>query len=141
MAGDTDQDSRRPWWAWLAGGIAIVFGVATVMSGGRVLFGDEAARAGAGAYVGFVLWFNFAAGFAYVLAGIGLLLWRRWSAWLAAAIAVATLIVGAAFTIHIAGGGAFEMRTVGAMALRSTLWIVIAVAACRSLGCGFQRAR
>jgi len=39
---------------------------------------------------------------------------------------------------HIFLGGAFEMRTVGAMIIRSVVWIVIAVSACRALGC-FQR--
>ena len=52
--------------------VAVVFGIATVFSGGRVLFGPEAARVAAGAVVPFVLWFNFVAGFAYVLAGVGL---------------------------------------------------------------------
>jgi len=61
MASGTYRDDSRPWWAWLAGGIAIVFGVATLLSGGQVLFGNDAARAAAGAYVPFVLWFNFIA--------------------------------------------------------------------------------
>jgi hypothetical protein len=37
------------------------------------LFGTEATRAAAGNAVPFVLWFNFLAGFAYILAGLGLL--------------------------------------------------------------------
>lgn len=127
--------SSRPWWAWLAGGIAVAFGIATILSGGRVLFGGEAARASAGAYVSFVLWFNFAAGFAYVVAGAGLLLWRPWAARLSLAIAAATVAVAIAFAIHVLGGGAFEMRTVGAMALRGAVWIIIAGLACWALGC------
>ena len=45
--------------------VAIVFGLATVISGGRALFGG----ADMGAVVPVVLWFNFMTGFAYLLAG------------------------------------------------------------------------
>jgi hypothetical protein len=112
-----------------------LFGILTALSGGRALFGGEAARAADGNAVAFVLWFNFVAGFIYVLAGIGLLLWRRWAAQLSAVIAIATLVVFAAFGWHVAAGGAFEMRTVGAMTLRSGFWVGIAISACRALGC------
>lgn len=44
--------------------VAVLFGWLTVLSGGRTLFGGEAARLAAGAVVPFVLWFNFVAGFA-----------------------------------------------------------------------------
>jgi hypothetical protein len=104
------------------------FGVATIASGGRVLFGGPAARAAAGAYVAFVVWFNFAAGFAYVVAAAGLALRRRWSTGLAAAIAAATLLAFAAFGVHVAAGGAYERRTVVAMAFRSVFWIAFAAA-------------
>jgi hypothetical protein len=125
----------RPRWAIAAAIVAVVFGVLTVLSGGRALFGGGAARAEVGNAVDFVLWFNFLCGFFYVLAGIGLWLWRRWAALLSAGIAIATLLVFVAFGWHVAMGGAFEMRTVGAMILRSGVWIAIAVPACRALGC------
>ncbi len=79
--------------------------------------------------MGFVLWFNFLAGFAYIVAGVGLFLWRRWAPRLAMIIAGATLLVFVAFGIHILLGGAFEQRTVGAMILRSGVWLTIAVIA------------
>ena len=106
--------------------LAIAFGLLTIVSGGRALFGGDAARLSAGAYVPFVLWFNFAAGFAYVAAGAGLWLQRRWAVGLAAAIAVATLLVFAAFGVHVMSGGAYENRTVAAMTLRSAVWLAIA---------------
>ncbi|MFO1188363.1 MAG: hypothetical protein U1E97_01920 [Alphaproteobacteria bacterium] len=109
--------------------IAVLFGLATIVSGGRALFGGPEARAAVGAAVGFVLWFNFVAGFAYVLAGIGLFMRQRWAARLAMLIAASTLAVFAAFGVHVALGGAFEMRTVAAMTLRSALWVAIAVLA------------
>jgi uncharacterized membrane protein (DUF2068 family) len=105
--------------------IAVAFGLMTVSEGGTVLFGGEAARLAAGHYVPFVLWFNFLAGFIYVVAGAGLWAHRRWAVWLALSVAVGTAAVFAAFGIHVLLGGAFELRTVAAMSLRTTVWAVI----------------
>lgn len=110
----------------LAAGFAVVFGALTLYSGGNVLFGDDAARRAAGAYVGFVLWFNFIAGLFYIAAGIGLWSGRRWAALLALALALSSLGVFAAFGLHVLRGGAYEARTVAAMSLRSAVWLVIA---------------
>jgi hypothetical protein len=106
--------------------VAVLFGVLTIVSGGRTLFGGESVRQAAGAIVPFVLWFNFGAGFAYVVAGLGLWRRQRWSVALAVAIAVATALVFAAFGVHAWSGGAYEARTVGAMLLRTLAWVAIA---------------
>jgi hypothetical protein len=127
--------NARPGWALVAAIGAVPFGILTLISGGSALFGSAAARAAVGHAVPFVLWFNFLSGFVYVLAGIGLFLWKRWAAQLSALLAIAILAVFAAFGWHVAWGGAFEVRTVGAMILRSTVWIAIAVAACRAFTC------
>jgi hypothetical protein len=111
--------------------IAIGFGLMTIREGGAVLFYDGAARDAAGSYVPFVLWFNFLAGFAYVIAGVGLWMRRRWATWLAMAIAVATALVFLAFGVHVALGGAWEQRTVIAMTLRTLVWVGIAAIAWR----------
>lgn len=113
--------------------VAMLFGLLTVVSGGRTLFGGEAARLAAGAIVPFVLWFNFCAGFAYVACGLGLWGRRRWSVALAVGIAIATAAVFAAFGVHALSGGAYEARTVGAMALRTLLWVAIAWSAHRTI--------
>ena len=110
---------------------AILFGLATIISGGRVLFGDAAVRSAAGAVVPFVLWFNFAAGFAYVAAGLGLMARKDWAVWLSIVIAAATVLVFAAFGLHVWRGGAYELRTVAAMSMRSIVWISIAITASR----------
>ena len=94
-----------------------------------MLFGSTAARLAAGHYVPFVLWFNFFARFAYVVAGVGLWKQLRWSAWLALVVAAATAIVSAAFGAHVLSGGAYEPRTVIAMSLRTLVWTAIAVVA------------
>lgn len=125
-------------WANILALLAIAFGIVTIIVGGKTLFGGAEARAAAGNIVPFVLWFNFIAGFAYTIAGFGLLLWKRWAAQLSVAIAAATIVVFIALGIHILLGGAFEKRTVGAMIIRSAVWIMIAASTCRTFRC-FQR--
>ncbi len=113
--------------------VAVLFGAATIVSGARVLFGSDAVRQAAGAYVPWVLWFNTVAGLAYVAAGVGLWLRRPWAVRLSAALAVASALVFAALGVYIALGGAYELRTVAAMGLRCAFWIGVAWFATRTL--------
>lgn len=103
----------------LLGGI---FGVATIVSGGTVLFNPLQITVNAGNYVPFVLWFNFLAGFVYVVAAIGLWLAKPWAVRLSGLIAVATLGISVLFILHILTGGAFENRTVMALIFRTLVW-------------------
>ncbi len=112
---------------WVVSIIALAFGMLTIKSGGSVLFIDGPARQAAGDYVPFVLWFNFLAGFAYLLAGVGLFMQKSWAPSLSIFIAVATAIVFALFGLHVLNGGAYETRTVMAMSLRTVVWVSIAV--------------
>jgi hypothetical protein len=130
-----DAASTRPGWALILAAVAIVFGIASVVSGGSVLFGPPAARAAAGAVVPYVVWFNFLSGFVYVVAGVGLIRWQRWGGVLALLLAVAVMVTSALFASHVAMGGPYEMRTAGALLLRAALWTSIAFLACRQLGC------
>ncbi len=118
---------------WAMSLVAIGFGVLTIKEGGLTLSGDAMAVTAAGHYVPFVLWFNFLAGFAYVIAGAAIWMQRRWGAVLAISIAVATAIVFAAFGAHVYLGGAFEQRTVIAMSLRTLVWVAIAMLSGRQL--------
>ncbi|QCB47215.1 hypothetical protein [Hydrogenophaga sp. PAMC20947] len=113
--------------------VALLFGALTVFSGGRALFGGAAARAAVGNAVDFVLWFNFLAGFLYMLAGWGLLRRQAWARHLSTLLALSTAAVATAFAVHAVGGGAFEARTVGALMLRLGFWVVVAWVAHRSL--------
>lgn len=124
------KSQRKLKWLAIA---AIVFGVLSVLSGGRALFGNADARAQLGNIVSFVLWFNFIAGFVYVLAGAALLGAKRWAPALAWFLAVSTVLVSLAFIIHVATGGAYEMRTVGALGIRSLFWIAVALVARRAM--------
>lgn len=105
--------------------IAIAFGLLTLVSGGRALFGG----ADMGAVVPFVLWFNFMAGFAYVAAGLGFWFRTDWATVLSIAIALATAVVFAAFLWNVSKGVAFEARTMGAMGLRLVVWVIISIVA------------
>jgi len=124
---------ERGFAVWTISLVAIGFGLLTIKEGGMTLSGNEAAVRAAGNYVPFVLWFNFLAGFAYVIAGIGLWLQQRWAVGLAVAIAAATAITFAAFGAHVFLGGLYEKRTVIAMILRTLVWVVIATVAGRTV--------
>ncbi len=113
----------------ITAGVAIVFGLLTIFSGGRALFGSEAARAAMGNAVPFVLWFNFLAGFAYIVAGIGLFLKHRPAVWVSICIFASTFLVLLALGAYVMQGGAYEMRTVGAMILRAGVWMFISIVA------------
>jgi len=116
----------HPVWLRVLAAVGILFGLLTLREGGAVLLGDAAARTAVGNYVPFVVWFNFLAGFAYIIAGAGLAFRQAWAVRMALIIALATLSVFAAFGVHVATGGAFETRTVFAMTLRSVVWLVVA---------------
>lgn len=120
---------QRGFRIWAISLVAVAFGLLTTKEGGTILFGGEAARTAAGNYVPFVLWFNFVAGFAYVVAGIGLWLQQRWAVWLAVAIAAATALTFTAFGVHVYSGEAYEQHTVIAMSLRTLVWVTIATLA------------
>jgi hypothetical protein len=97
------------------GYVAVLFGGLMLFSSGSVLFVDGAARAAAGSYAPFVLWFNFLAGFAVISAGIGLFLCRNWAVRLSMVIFAATMAVFDGYVLHIWLGGSYEIRTIGAM--------------------------
>ena len=106
----------------------LAFGLLTLKEGGSVLFFDGEARRAAGDYVPLVLWFNFITGFFYLF--IGIALWRdtEWGFALASTVWAASLAVFGYLAFHIAGGGAYEERTVVAMALRSAVLTVTVIA-------------
>ena len=111
---------------WLAIA-AIVFGAVTSYSGGQALFGSPQARAEVGNAVPFVLWFNFCAGFVYVLTGAGLLQRSYWALYASLFLGVSTFVVAVMLGVHILIGGAFEMRTLGAMAIRTLFWAIVSI--------------
>lgn len=126
-----ENKSTKPTWLIAIALFSILFGIVTIKEGGTVLF-TEAGKQGAGNYVPFVLWFNFIAGFIYIMAGIALFRLKSCVRRLAVVIAASTTLVFILLGVHIFNGGAYELRTVAAMTLRSTVWIAIAVAIFRT---------
>jgi hypothetical protein len=125
--------SNRSIEIWIVTIVAIIFGLLTIKSGGSVLFIDGIDRENAGNYVPFVLWFNFTAGFLYILSGAGLFMEKSWAAWLSIFIATATIITFSALGLFILNDGLYETRTIGAMSLRTIVWALIATVAYRKI--------
>ena len=118
---------------WVVTAIAVLFGLLTIKSGGSVLFIDGQDRQVAGNYVSFVVWFNFLAGFIYIITGAGLWMQKRWAVWFSICIALATVIVFAVFGIVVINGESYEVRTVVAMSLRTVVWVFISMFAYRKI--------
>lgn len=118
------RDFSDGWGLRGASAAAIIFGVLTLLSDERILLGPPAA---AGEAVPFVQWFNFVAGFAYVLAGGGLLAGKPWAVWLATIIALSTITVFGALGVHILLGEPHEARTIVGMMLRMVVWQAITI--------------
>ncbi len=120
---------------YLIPGFIVFFGFMTLREGGSVLFFDGIARQEAGAFVPFVLWFNFLTGFALVAVGVALFRNAKWSFRVSAAVAAFSLLVLAAFLIFVAFGGRHEIRTMIAMPLRTLIWVGIAYWSSRVRNC------
>ena len=107
---------------------AAIFGIVTIFSGGTALFGGAAVQTAVGDAVPLVLWFNFLAGFAYVLVALAIFNHANWAPIAAWLIGLGTLLVFAVLIAMAISGTPFEWRTIGAMALRSGFWLTIAIA-------------
>lgn len=116
---------ERPRILTVAAAVAVVFGAITVISGARALITPGPS------VVPFVVWFNYVAGFAYIAAGYGLWRGATWAQWLAGAITLTTAIIFLGFLWHIAQGGAWMGRTLGATGIRIAVWAAIATIAFR----------
>lgn len=119
--------SRRAMWRKILGGVAIAFGIAGLVEGGKVLFGGPGAMAEAGNIVPFVLYFNFGASFLYVLAGVGTLARHTPALWFARILAVGSVGVLVALIAHIVGDEPYEVRTLVAMGFRAAFWTALAL--------------
>lgn len=107
--------------------VAIVFGVVTVFSGGRVLLGADPG------YVVLrpLLAYNTLMGVAYVLAGV--LIWRSipLGTWAAGLIFGLNLIVLVGILVVYRSGGAVAVDSLRAMTFRTVVWLVLFLVAWR----------
>ncbi len=104
----------------------LVFGIMTVVSGGRSLFTEEGITT-RGNIVPLVLWFNFIAGFFYLLAGVSTFKMKTCVKKLSVVLASLSSIVLLYLAVHIYQGGLYETKTVVAMSFRTFFWIAFAV--------------
>lgn len=111
------------------GWMAILFGIATLISGGRAIVEMHGITHPTANIVPFVLFFNLAAGVPYIVTGAGLILQRPWAAKSAAAIALATFAVFVGLGAWILVGNAYDIQTVLAMTLRTAFWSTAGVLA------------
>lgn len=109
------------------GAVAIGFGALTIFSGFSVLFGGAEVAAMAGNVVKGILWLNAVTGFVYIAAGVCIYRDGPYAGLLTHGLVVILAVAFAALGLHIAQGGAYEMRTVGAMTLRLGFWLAVAV--------------
>lgn len=120
---------KRPVAIWIFSIIALIFGGLTIKSGGLVLFTDGEFHQQQGNFVPFVVWVNFISGFAYIVAAVGLFQMQRWAGYMAYLIAIVTALTYILFGMHVMNDGLYEMQTVIAMAIRTSLWVVISLVA------------
>ncbi len=99
----------------------LLFGIMTIFAGGKALFTDIGMST-RGNIIPLVLWFNFVAGFTYVVIGI-LVSFKKKIALRFTAI-LSSLNVAVLFYLlnHIANNGAYETRTLVAMSFRTVFW-------------------
>lgn len=101
--------------------VAAVFGLATIVAGGRVFLGSDPG------YIVFqpLLIYNTVMGFAYV--GAGIVIWRNVAQgrWLAGAIAFLNLTVLVAVVVTYQTGEGVAMQSVWAVTLRTVVWLAL----------------
>ena len=111
--------------------VAALFGLATIVSGGRILLG----LADAGyEVVRPVLLFNSGMGVVYVIAAVLILRDIERGRLLAAGIAAVNVAVLLAIAVRRASGGMVADETLVAMTLRAGVWVAMAVVLAREFG-------
>ena len=110
---------------WI-GLIFLIFGLMTILSGGRSLF-TENGIATRGNIVPLILWFNFFAGFFYLVASISIFKLKPCVKKLSIAIAISNSIVLVYLLNHIFQGQLYEYKTLIAMIFRTLFWILFAL--------------
>jgi predicted anti-sigma-YlaC factor YlaD len=108
----------------LLAAVAIGFGLLTLVAGARVLAGADPG------YVVFgpLLLFNTAMGAAYVAAGVAMLRSATWGKRAAGAIlALNLLALATVLALYASGSGAVASASLGAMTLRTAIWLALFV--------------
>lgn len=109
----------------VAAAVAVLFGVATIFAGGRVLLGSDPG------YVVFrpLLIYNVAMGVAYIAAGLAILRSPNRGRYAAGAIFLLNLLVLVGIIVIHSSGGAVAVDSLRAMTLRTVVWLALFLAA------------
>jgi hypothetical protein len=104
--------------------VAAVFGLATIVAGGRVLMGWSDPG-----YVVYrpLLVYNTAMGVAYLAAGVVIGRSLHWGRYAAATIFVLNLVVLGAIVFLYAAGGSVAIESLRAMTFRTAVWLALFV--------------
>mgnify|MGYP000950011918 CR=1 FL=1 len=106
---------------------ALLFGALTIAEGSSRILSLDWAQMQAQGIVPAILYFNTISGFLYLAAGAAGLWRKKLSFPLALVLSLMLVAMTFYLAFHIAGGGAFLAKTVGAMALRLVFWIAYAI--------------
>ena len=104
--------------------VAVLFGLATLFAGGRVLMGYSDPG-----YVVYrpLLIYNTVMGFAYIAAGVAIWVSRQRGKYAASAIFIFNLAVLLGVVFLYANGGSVAIDSVRAMAFRTSVWLALLV--------------
>jgi hypothetical protein len=106
--------------------VFLIFGTLTIFSGGRALFSEIGINT-RGNIVPVVLWFNFIAGFFYLISSFLIFKLIPLVKQLSITIAILNVIIFSYLIYHIFDGGLFENKTVFAMGFRTVFWLIFAI--------------
>ncbi len=107
--------------------VLLSFGLLTLFLSSSIIFDLFEIRAKEGHYVLFIVWANFICSILYLFSAYGLIKYRQW---ITKTLSIASTILILAFIgllLHIKGGGAYEVKTIGAMILRITITLLLTI--------------
>jgi hypothetical protein len=104
-----------------------VFGLLTLFLSSSIIFDWFGIREKEGNYVLLVVWANFICSMIYLIGALGMIRDRLWAVKLLILATVVLLVAYAGLFVHINSGGAYETKTIGAMAFRIAVTAVLAL--------------
>lgn len=123
--------NKKATWINVLSIFIILFGLTTITAGGNAFF-TQSGRIAAGKIIPLVLWYNFIAGFFYILAGFAIYKQKSMAIRISMLLANSSFAIYFALLIHIFKGNEYETRTLIAMTFRTFFWIAIATTTFRS---------
>lgn len=108
-------------------GVMVLLGLVTTFLSTSIIFDLFNVRAHEGNYVLLVVQANFISGLLYLLAAFAFYKKKAWAAVPLIISLVALVVAVVGFAVHVNAGGAYETKTIGALAFRVTINIALAI--------------